>query len=489
MANKEMFSSRWSLIIAAIGMVIGTGNIWRFPRIVAKNGGGSFLIVWMVFLFMWSIPLLISEFAIGKKTRKGTIGAFSQIAGKNLTWMGGFVGFCTIAIMFYYSAVMGWCLRFLIAAVSGSFNNINSELFWDQFVTSPWQPILFHGIAISLGALIIIRGVTNGIEKANNILIPLLLLMLVIAAIRALTLPNAINGLNFFFSPDWSSLLNYKVWLEALSQSAWSTGAGWGLILTYAVYMRQREDIVLNSFMAGLGNNAASILVGLAIFPAVFALAPQLGQIPEEVMGVTGPASTGMAFIWMPRLFAELPGSTFFITLFFLSLTIAALTSLIAMFELAVRNLIDLGYSRKTATVGIWTVAFVLGIPAAANMSFFENQDWVWGIGLMLSGFFYIVAIRKYGITKFRKTDINTPDNDIRLGIWFEWVLKYIIPVEFIVLIGWWFYQAITVYQPVGWWNPFKTFSVGTCLFQWGIVIVIFKLLNKKIIQRLKLQG
>ena len=486
MPRHETFSSRWSLILAAIGMVIGTGNIWRFPRIVAKNGGGAFLIAWLLFLFLWSIPLLIAEFAIGKKTRKGTLGAIASMIGPKFTWIGGFIGFCTLAIMFYYSVMMGWCLRFFLASLSGVFSNTPPDVFWNGFLDSVWQPLLFHGLAISLGALIVLRGVTRGIERANNILIPLLFLMLIISAVRALLLPGALRGLNFFFSPDWKLLADYKIWLEALSQSAWSTGAGWGLILTYAVYMRKKEDIVLNAFLAGLGNNSASLLVGLSIFPAVFALAPQLGQVPEEVIRTTGPASTGMAFIWMPRLFAHMPASTFFSALFFLSLTIAALTSLIAMIELGVRNLIDLGLTRKKALILIWIAGFLFGAPSAARLAIFENQDWVWGVGLILSGFFFAFAVNRLGPAIFRTQWINTEYTDIKLGMWYEWMMRFVIPAEFAVLIVWWFYQAIAFYEPTAWWHPLRTFSVGTCLFQWGIVILLFLFFNRRMARRLE---
>ena len=143
MKQAEFFSSRWGLILAALGMAVGTGNIWRFPRIVAQNGGGSFLIPWVIFLFLWSIPLLITEFTIGRETRYGTVGAFGKFLGKKFTWMGAFVGFCTMAIMFYYSVVMGWCLKYLVAALSGNTGLFESQAFWESFTTS-YQPVGFH---------------------------------------------------------------------------------------------------------------------------------------------------------------------------------------------------------------------------------------------------------------------------------------------------------------------------------------------------------
>ena len=477
MKHAELFSSRWALILAALGIAVGTGNIWRFPRIAAQNGGGSFLIPWIIFLFLWSIPLLIIEFGIGKETRHGTVGAFGKLLGKKFTWMGAFVGFCTMAIMFYYSVVMGWCVKYFVSSLTDAAGMAQSEQFWESFTTG-YQPVFFHLISMAVGSFIIYKGVVRGIEKANKILIPTLFVLLIVAAVRALTLPGAIEGMNYLFTPDWGMLLNYKTWLEALSQSAWSTGAGWGLILTYSVYMKKREDIVLNTFIAGLGNNSASLLAGIALFPAVFALAPALGQNPVDVLSESGPVSTGMTFIWMPKLFEHMPLGGFFQGIFFLALTSAAISSLIAMIELATRIFMDAGLERKRAILFVAVSGFLLGLPSAINLTFFANQDWVWGLGLILSGMFFAFAAIKYGVDKFRTQLINTEGNDLVAGRWFNVIVSVIIPVEFALLIGWWSYQAITVYDPQGWWRPFNTFSLGTCVFQWAVAIGIFLLLN-----------
>lgn len=478
MSQKEVFSSRWALLLAALGMAIGTGNIWRFPRIAAQNGGGAFIIAWIVFLFLWSLPLLISEFAIGKKTRRGTIGAFGKLIGEKYTWMGAFVGFCSTAIMFYYSVVTGWCFKYFLASVSGGLADVEGMAYWTQFSASGFEPILFHLIAMSIGAFVIYLGVVHGIERANKILIPSLLVLLVFAVVRAVTLPGAVNGLNYLFNPNWQLLTNYRVWLEALSQSAWSTGAGWGLILTYAVYLKKQEDIVVNSFVTAFGDYSASLLAGLAIFPAVFALAPAVGLVPEEVMKYTGPASTGLTFIWIPQLFKGMAFGSMFTAIFFLALSFAALSSLIAMIELVTRIFMDAGMERKRAIFLVACSGFLLGIPSAINMTFFENQDWVWGVGLMLSGFFVAFAVMKFGPSKFRIELVNAEGNDLNVGKWFDYLIKYVIPVEFLVLIGWWFYQSVSSFDREGWWNPFHTFSLGTCLFQWGLAIAAFLIFN-----------
>jgi NSS family neurotransmitter:Na+ symporter len=269
MSKREQFASRWGIIFAGLGMAIGTGNIWRFPRIVSQQGGGAFLIPWILFLFLWSIPLLIIEISMGKKTRSGVIGSFGKIIGKNYAWMGTFVTFVTTAIMFYYSVVTGWCLKYFLATSFQGLIKKDSLAFWNSF-TSSWEPVLFHLAALGIGAFIIYSGVVKGIERANKILIPSLFILLVIACLRSLTLPSAFQGLNFLFSPNLSRLADYEVWLNALSQSAWSTGAGWGLMLTYAVYSHQKENPVLTSTTLGFGNNLASLLAAVAVIPTVF---------------------------------------------------------------------------------------------------------------------------------------------------------------------------------------------------------------------------
>ena len=333
-----------------------------------------------------------------------------------------------------------------------------------------------------LGSVVIYRGVVRGIEKTNKFLIPALIGLLILAVIRSLSLDGSVAGLNYFFNPKWEKLLDYKVWLNGLSQSAWSTGAGWGLILTYATYMRKREDIVLNSYITGFGNNSASLLSGLALFPAVFALAPSLNLNAAAELAKTGPANTGLTFIWMPQLFTKAPLGEIFTLVFFLLLSAAALSSLISMLELGTRSFMDAGLSRKPAIIFVGSAGFLLGAPSALSMTFFENQDWVWSIGLILSGFFFAFAVIKYGPARFRKNLINTPDNDIPIGKWYEIIIAWVIPIEFVILIVWWFYQALGWQHD--WWNPFKPFSIGTCILQWAMVLGLFLIFNRIISKR-----
>jgi len=481
MVNIERFSSRWGLVISVIGIAVGTGNIWRFPRIAATNGGGSFLIPWIIFLFLWSIPLMIAEFGIGKSTRYGPVGSFATLLGKRFAWMGVFVAFVATAIMFYYSVVAGWCLRYLMMTLTSQLFQVDNHTEdWATFIGSGWQPAFFHFTAITIGALIIRKGVVHGIERANRFLIPSLLLLIIISAVRAVTLPGAYEGLQFLFTPEFSNLLDYRVWLQALTQNAWDTGAGWGLILTYAVYMREKEDVPLNAALIGLGNNSVSLLAAITIFCTVFALVPEQAG---EILQTPGPANTGLTFIWIPQLFYQMPGGAFFATFFFLALTFAALSSLISMLELATRVFMDMKMSRSKALSLVYVGTLVLGLPSALSVDFFLNQDWTWGIALMVSGAFIAIAVTRYGAERFRSQQINSEGSDIHVGHWYNYLVQYAIPLQVVVLITWWFYQVIQA-DPRGWWNPFLPESVGTCILQWGVVILVFLFFNKIIADR-----
>ena len=462
-----------------LGMAVGTGNIWRFPRIAANNGGGSFLVAWVVFLLLWSVPLLILEFGMGKGTRLGPVGAFVRTIGPRFAWMGAWVAFVATAIMFYYSVVMGWTLRFFWASLTGEIPTVVPGSFWEGFHSTP-AALLTHVIAMGLGLIVVSRGV-KGIEKAARILIPSLVVLLIVLAVKAITLPGASRGLAFLFTPELSRLADHRIWLEALTQNAWDTGAGWGLVTTYAVYMKSREDTALNAFVIGFGNNSMSLLAGIMVLCTVFSV------MPDAAGEIVGAGNEGLTFIWVPRLFAEIPGGLFFMILFFLALVFAAWTSLVAMIELASRVLIDLGMARRGAIALVGAAGIGFGIPSALKIEFFQNQDWVWGVGLMLSGFFFAFAVLRYGVTRWRETFINTGHSDIRVGAWWDWAVR-LVAVESVVLMVWWLLRA-TGEDLAGTWTLFSTFNIGTVVIQWAIVIAALLILNRWMAARIERSG
>jgi len=482
------FSSNLGFLLSALGIAIGTGNIWRFPRIVAQNGGdsgaGAFLIAWIVFLLIWSLPLIIAEYGLGLKSRKGVVGSFIKVAGEKFAWMGTFVAFVATAITFFYSVVVGWCIFYFIRMLLNPLpmTTESAMLIWDSYQSGGW-PLLFHGIAMGFGALAIWRGVKS-IEKVNKILIPILFCIIIISVVRALTLEGAWDGVVYLFTPQWDQLVHPRIWLEALTQNAWDTGAGWGLLLTYATYLKKKEGVVRNAFITGIGNNTISLLAALMVFGTVFSiLQTEMAMTrPEilEIMKTSGPASTGLTFIWMPQLFARMFLGHPIAILFFLGLSFAGFSSLIAQLELPARVFIDGGMKRSTSILLVVGTSYLLGIPSAMNLNILTNQDFVWGVALMLSGAFVAFIVIKYGAEKIRIEEL-TNKNDISLGKWWDIIIKYFIPAAALVLLVWWLAQAATVDQ---WYNPFRSYSLMTCILQWLVMIALFISLNRWIVRK-----
>lgn len=492
--GNSRFSSRLTFLISAIGVAVGTGNIWRFPRIMAlnsgENGAGSFLIPWIIFLFIWSIPLIISEYIIGRKFRNGTIRSYYNLVGKNFGWMGGFIGFVTFMISCYYAVVVGWCLYYFIYFIFNILPIQTSEswLIWNNFQLS-FYPLICNFVVIFFGGAIISKGVFS-IERVNKIIIPTLLFILLICFVRSLTLPNSITGIKFFFSIDFDELLKPKLWLDALTQNAWDTGAGWGLFLTYAIYIKYKFGVVKNAFITAIGNNFISLIAGVMIFSTVFSILIIDGQSQDFIIKTlrdSGPASTGLTFIWIPQLFNEIPLGRYLSIIFFLGLLIAGISSFISMIELSCSNLIDLGFSRKKSIMFICSAIFLLGIPSASNTSFFSNQDFVWGIGLIISGIIISIGVIRYGANKLKSEEIENNSFDWKLDSRWKFIIKYIVPILGTVLVCWWLFLSLSIYEKEYWYNPFYTYSLMTCIIQWFLVVVILKFYDKKLKQKFKL--
>ena len=501
MNQPQRFSSRWTMMLAMLSMAVGTGNIWRFPRIVASNGGGEFLVAWAICLFAWSIPLILIEFGLGRMTRLGPIGAFVKSTGKKSAWMGAFIAFVAVAIMSYYSVVTGWTLRYALATATGQVTGENSVAFWRSFSSST-APAIPHIIAI-LGATFVVAKGVKGIERTTTILMPVLIGIVLVLTGRALTLPGAGAGLAYFYGVDWHRLGNASIWLQALTQNAWDTGAGWGLILCYAAYMRQNEDTALNAFILPAANNMISLCAGMMVFCTVFTVVPQLvSQIasnpaalvdfPDLQAAVTsgvaldadlvqstifGAGNEGVTFIWIPKLFATLPGGAFFMTLFFFALFFAAFTSLVSMVELGTRVLLDMGFERSRAVWLVGAFGLFLGLPSAFSLDFLHNQDWVWGVALMASGLFFAIAVIRMGPRRFREEQLNHAHSNIRIGAWWDVVIKYLVPIEAISLMVWWMWQV----RGKGALDPFGIENIGTILLQWGVVIGLLLLFNSRL--------
>lgn len=478
MPEKEssLFSSKLGFIIASIAMAVGTGNIWRFPRVAAANGGGAFVLILLIAVIFIMVPLLMSEMVIGRYGRKGTIGSYGDfMGGRKYSWVGAWMGFVCIAIMFYYSVVVGWTIKYTVLALSGTFRaGVDTNAIWNAFTTNPTETIFYHFIAMALALFIIYQGVTKGIERYTKIFLPALAILMVIAAIRALTLPGAMEGMEFLFRINPADLVNPTVWLEAFTQAAWSTGAGWALLMTYAIYSRPRDDVGASMFVVGFADIGIALIAGMAVIPTVFAMAPSMGLETAEVLGA---GNTGITFIYMAQLFTTMPGGLFMSIIFFLGLAFAGLSSLLAMVEVGVSNLVTAGWDRKKAALYTAVAGFIVGIPSAWSLNFLDNQDWVWGVALLISGVFTAWAVMKFGVEKVRTELVNHEGTVMHVGKWFNYCI-YASPIAIGIVFIWWFEMSIGWYG-ADWWKPFEVFSTGTMLFQWAVAVIIFILANK----------
>ena len=518
MSQSDEFSGRVGLIFAAIGAAIGTGNIWRFPRMVGANEGGTFLIPWLFFLFAWSIPLVIAEFALGKRSRTGTIGTFRIFAGKNFAWMGLWTAWISTAIGFYYAVVAGWCLKYFQLGVTNGLvgEGVDTQLVWNEFLQSPENVIFFQFLVIAITLLAIWKG-AKAIEKVNVILMISLFVLLFMSLGLSLWMDAAdgsLDGFLFMFTVEWSSLSDPAIWINGLSQSAWSCSAGMGMAITYSVYMRKDEDTTLNAFTMGLANNSISIIAGLTVLSAIFA-------VSENPLDTVTGGSSAITFLALPEVFAQAPGGAtgawIMMSGFFLALSFAALTSMISTVELCVRNFVDHGYERERSVLLTSVAIFMFGLPSAvvwisiapdgtAFPQFLEVQDHIWGYGLMFSGLFIAFTIWKYGFQKwrnqvaageippglqgylgigvsaFRDDFINTGDNDIWIGRWWDILMYLAFPFLFSVLIISYFGDMLANTPNV--WDPSNPNGITIILLFWGIVAAGFIAFNRKLVQR-----
>ena len=460
-----------------------------FPRIAAQNGGddgaGAFLVAWLVFLVAWSIPLIIVEYVWGRKHRSGVISTFIKAGGERFAWMGAFVAFVATAITFFYSVVVGWCIYYLIRSITSPLpmSTEAAMAVWNDYQSGGW-PLLFHALAMGLGALAIGKGVRS-IERVNKVLVPTLLTIVVISVARALLLPGALDGVAYLFTPNWSQLATPKIWIEALTQNAWDTGAGWGLFLTYAAYMSTRQGIVKNAVATAVGNNTVSLLAALMVFATVFAvLQGEMGMAKAEILEVmrtSGPASTGLTFIWMPQLFARMFLGSPLAILFFLGLTFAGFSSLIAQLELPTKVFIDTGMKRPRAIAMVVGISYLLGIPSAINLNILSNQDFVWGVALMVSGAFVAFIVIRSGVDKMRNEHLLGADGDWAVSKLWVYNVKYVIPIAAVTLLAWWLSQSVDE----TWWDPIQPASLMTLLLQWTVVLGLFVAGNRWLVKRM----
>lgn len=327
--RRESWSSRIGFIMASAGSAIGLGNIWRFPYMVGDNGGGAFLIVYLICSLTIGLSVMIGEFTLGRRSGLAAVGSFKKY-NRNFTFVGFLGVLSAFLIMGFYPVVGGWSLAYIFKSFTGllSDSSVIGDAF-GAFITSPVEPIIWTILFLIMNLVIVAKGVSSGIEKAGKILMPALFLILLLIAVKSLSLPGSLAGLQFLFTPDFSKLSGKTV-LAALGQAFFSLSLGMGIMITYGSYLSKDEDLKHNATIVTLLDTGIALLAGIAIFPALFAF----GMEPTK-----GP---GLVFVVVPQIFAGFgPLGPIFSALFFIALTVAALTSSISLLEAVAAYLID----------------------------------------------------------------------------------------------------------------------------------------------------
>lgn len=365
--KRDSFGSKFGVLVALTGSAVGLGNMWRFPYLVGTNGGAAFIILYLICLLVISMPLMITEFVIGRRSQANVFGAFKTLSqGKKHGKVWGKIGFISVitslVILSFYSVVGGWTIDYVCQAIGFKFTQgIDYEQVFQYSSTSAVRPLVFTLIFLAITAIVVIMGIQKGIEKYTKVMMPMLFIMVIFLAVYSLTLKGAGEGIRFLFLPKWSEVTIQTV-LEALGQSFFSLSIGCGTIITYASYVKKHENILTLSAETAFMDTLFALLAGMAIMPAVFAF----GATPSE-----GP---GLVFVIIPQIFSQLPMGGVLAILFFVVLFFAAVTSSISLLEVMVAYMIEERHLSRKASVAItMSLTLVLGVLCSLSLGVLGN--------------------------------------------------------------------------------------------------------------------
>jgi len=407
--QREQWGSKLGFILAASGSAVGIGNIWKFPHMAGQNGGAAFTLVYLACIFVVGLSLVIAEFVIGRHTQLSPVGAFEKLAPNSKWKWVGFLGVgSAFAILSFYGVVGGWIMKYIVISLTGGFSELAGNpdaagSVFNHFITGTWSPILYQVIFMTICIWVIVNGVKGGIEKWSKIMMPLIIILLAILALRGITLPGGMEGISFLFKPRFEDLTASSVVL-ALGHSFFTLSLGMGTMITYGSYIGRKQNLLNSALWVIALDTAIAMLAGVAIFTTVFAL----GANPAE-----GP---GLIFVVLPSVFPQLEAGTLWGTIFFTLLFMAALTSAISILEVVTAYFIDQkGWSRKKATIQFGVIITIVGvfcsfslggginITAFLGMPFFDFMDYLSSkymlpIGGMLTAIF---VLKKWGVDHF----------------------------------------------------------------------------------------
>lgn len=474
--KRERWSSRTLFLFAAVASAAGLGNAWRFPYVTAKYGGGAFLVAYIIVLILFGKPILDIELALGQRMQKAAIGSFQEINAK----LGG-IGFaailCGFIVVSYYVVVMAWCGLYTIYSFTLKWGTDTKGFFFNQVLHISKTPFnvgsinLVILVALILGWLCIYFSVRKGVKSVEGVVkitMPLPVILLVALLVRGVTLPGAMDGIIYYLKPDFNSLLNWKVWSEAIGQVFFSLSLAFGIMITYSSYLDIRGDIIENSTIIAISDCLIAVLAGFVVFSTLGYMSLQSGVGISE-LSTSGP---GLAFVVFPKVLSLMPKfSQFFAVLFFVMLLTLAIDSAFSLAEAVIGVVNDRFPNVKKGRIvlGVCTVGFLCGIifTTQSGLYYLDIVDhFVTNYSLILVGLLETLAVGWiYGADRLRQY-INTVSR-WEVGVWWDYLVKYIIPLCLVLLLISNFKTDLMV--------PYEGYpSIFIFLFGWLPVILVF---------------
>jgi NSS family neurotransmitter:Na+ symporter len=388
--GRGSWGTRFGFIIAAAGSAVGLGNVWKFPYITGENGGGAFLVVYLICIAAIGTPIMLAELSMGRKSRRNIVGAYQSFK-KGKAWIiaGWMAVAATFMIISFYGVVAGWTIAYMVksvtSTVTGFSNPKEAGVFFETFAANTVEALFYQFLFMFLCAIIVVKGIKSGIERWCKVLMPMMLLILIILMVRSLTLPGAMEGVAFFLTPDFSKLTPHSI-LVALGHSFFTLSLGMGILVTYGSYLDESHNLPFAALVITLMDTVIAVLAGMVIFPAVFA------------MGLEPASGPGLIFHIIPAVFSAMNAGNLFSFAFFALLGIAALTSGISLLEVVVAWFIDeWNWKREKAVVVISIAIFLFGVPC--NLSFGLLSD-----------------VKLFGLTFFGAVDFLASNYFLPLG-------------------------------------------------------------------------
>lgn len=441
--KREDFSSSLVVFLATLSSAVGLGNIWKFPYVIGQNGGAAFIIIYFLCVLGVGLPIMLSEFIIGRNSKKNVMGAIHDVTPKKIFKLYGIMGMLAgFAILFFYTAVAGWVYSYIVKASLGAFKITSADRtreIFNQTTIGPLEPIIWQVIVLVVASGILILGVRSGIERIARIGMPILLLLLTICAVRGLFLEGGKEAIKYLFVPDFTKTSFVSITMTALGLAFFKLSLGMGTMVTYASYFPDNSNLLGNAIKVIIGDTIVSLLAGIAIFPSVFTF----GLKPEA-----GPA---LLFETIPLIFSKLPGGNILIIIFFCLTGLAATMAMISIFEVPVAYLSEeTNLSRTNSVLLISTIVIIVGVLAtlSANsdallgktlvfgMTFFNFFDYISSNILMPVGGLIMAILAGY----YLKKEVITKELVIKSGAnkkvvkTYYFILRYITPVLLVIV-------------------------------------------------------